>query len=89
MLVTQSCQTLCDPLNCSSPRSFVNGIFQGRILEIFPSSEDLPNPRKTPRSPALQADSSPSEPPGNVGKQGTIVRTGRQSAATLTALYRN
>ena len=68
---------------------FIDGIFQGRILEIFPSSEDLPNPGKTPRSPALQADSLPSEPPGNVCRQGTIVRTGRQGEAILIILYRN
>ena len=30
----------------------------------FPSPEDLPNPGVEPRSPALQADSLPSEPPG-------------------------
>ena len=30
----------------------------------FPSPEDLPNPGTEPRSPALQADSLPSEPPG-------------------------
>ena len=30
----------------------------------FPSSGDLPNPGEEPRSPALQADSLPSEPPG-------------------------
>ena len=29
----------------------------------FPSPEDLPNPATKPRSPALQADSLPSEPP--------------------------
>ena len=28
------------------------------------SPRDLPNPRIKPRSPALQADSLPSEPPG-------------------------
>ena len=72
LLVTQSCQTLCDPMDCSSPGFFIDGIFQGRILGIFPSSEDLPNPGKTPRSPALQADSLPSEPPGNVGRQGKL-----------------
>ena len=31
----------------------------------FPSSGDLPNPGIKPRSPALQEDSLPSEPPGN------------------------
>ena len=30
----------------------------------FPSPGDLPDPRIKPRSPALQADSLPSEPPG-------------------------
>ena len=30
----------------------------------FPSSGDLPNPGIEPRSPALQTDSLPSEPPG-------------------------
>ena len=30
----------------------------------FPSPGDLPNPGIKPRSPPLQADSSPSEPPG-------------------------
>ena len=30
----------------------------------FPSPGDLPNPGIEPRSPALQADSLPSEPPG-------------------------
>ena len=30
----------------------------------FPSPGDLPNPGIKPRSPALQADSLPAEPPG-------------------------
>ena len=32
--------------------------------ELFPSLGDLPDPGVEPRSPALQADSLPSEPPG-------------------------
>ena len=32
---------------------------------LFPSPGDLPNPGIEPRYPALQADSSPSEPPGS------------------------
>ena len=32
----------------------------------FPSLGDLPNPGIEPRSPALQADASPSEPPGKL-----------------------
>ena len=31
--VTQSCPTLCDPMECSLPVSSVHGIFQTRILE--------------------------------------------------------
>ena len=31
--VTQSCPTLCDPMDCSPPGSSVHGILQGRILE--------------------------------------------------------
>ena len=33
MLVTQSCLTLCDPMDCSPPGSSLPGIFQARILE--------------------------------------------------------
>ena len=33
VLVAQSCPTLCDPMDCSLPRSSVHGIFQARILE--------------------------------------------------------
>ena len=31
--VSQSCPTLCDPVDCSLPGSLVHGIFQARILE--------------------------------------------------------
>ena len=31
--VTQSCLTLCDPMDCSPPGSSVHGILQARILE--------------------------------------------------------
>ena len=33
VLVTQSCLTLCDLMDCSSPGSSVHGILQARILE--------------------------------------------------------
>ena len=43
--VTQPCQTLCDPMDCSPPGSSVPGIFQARILEwVDSSSRDLPDP---------------------------------------------
>ena len=33
VLVTQSCPTLCDPMDCNPLRSSVHGISQTRILE--------------------------------------------------------
>ena len=35
---------------------------------LFPSPGDLPNPEIEPRSPALQTDALPSEPPGKQEK---------------------
>ena len=65
-LVAQLCLTLCDPIGCSPPGSSVHGLLQARILAwvAFPFSRDLPNPGIKPRSPTLQVDSLPSEPPG-------------------------
>ena len=36
--VIQSCLTLCDPVDCSLPRSSIYGIFQARILEWVATS---------------------------------------------------
>ena len=33
VLVTQSCLTLCNPMDCRPPGSSIHGIFQARILE--------------------------------------------------------
>ena len=46
----------------------VHRILQARILERkpFPFPGDLPNPGIKPRSPILQADSLPAEPPGKL-----------------------
>ena len=65
-LVSQSCPTLCDPMDYSPSGSSIHGILQARILEwvaIFFPRGGLPNSGIEPRSPALQADSLPSEPP--------------------------
>ena len=45
--VTQSCLTLCSPVDCSPPGSSVHGILQARILEWFakPSSRGSSWPR--------------------------------------------
>ena len=64
--VTESCLTLCDPMDCSqqapltmrfSRQDYWSGL-------PFPSPGDLPDPRIEPRSPTLQADALPSELPG-------------------------
>ena len=62
----QSCPTLCNPMDCSPPGSPVHGILPGRGQEwvSMPSSRESPDPRTEPSSPALQADSLPTEPPG-------------------------
>ena len=66
-LVTQSCLTLCDPMNCSLPGSSVHGASPGQNTgvgcHVLPPG-DLPEPGIEPRSPALQTDSLLSEPPG-------------------------
>ena len=66
VLIAQSCPTLCDPMNCSLPGSSVYGILQARIVEwkAIPFCRDFPDPGMEPESPALQADSLLSEPPG-------------------------
>ena len=64
--VAQLCPTLCDPMDCSPPGFSVHGILQQEYWSglPFPFPEDLPDPGIEPGSPALQADSLPSEPQG-------------------------
>ena len=92
VLVTQSCLN-CDPMDCSPPGSPVLGILQARPWNElpFPSLGDLPDPGIEPRSPALQVDSSPSEPPGKprssvysvLNKLNVLTSTLRKSIAEL------
>ena len=53
--VTQSCLTLCDPVDYSLPGSSVHGISLARMLEwlLFPYLGDLSESKMEPRSPAL------------------------------------
>ena len=64
--ITQLCLTDCDPIDCSPMGSSFLGILQARIpgWVAMPSSRESSPPRDRTRSPALQADSLPSEPPG-------------------------
>ena len=66
VLVTQSCLTLSNPrtIACQVPLSMGFSRQQNLSREPFPSPEDLPDPGTEPKSPALQVDSSPCDPPG-------------------------
>ena len=75
--VTQSCPTLCDPMDCSTPGFPVPHqlleLTQTHIHQVsdaiqpshplpFPSPGDLPDPGIEPGSPTLLVDSLPFEP---------------------------
>ena len=63
-LVAQSCPTLCNPMDCSLPGSSVHGHSPGKNPGVSCSPPgDVPNPGIKPRTPTLQVDSLPSEPP--------------------------
>ena len=66
-LVAQACLTLCNPTDCSLPGFSVHGILQARILEwlAMPFSRGSSKPEIVPWSPALQADTLPSELQGS------------------------
>ena len=63
MKVSQSCPTLCYPMDYT-----VHGVLQVRILEWVAVllSRELPNPRIKPRSSTLLEDSLPAEPQGSL-----------------------
>ena len=48
----QSCPTLCDPMDCSLPGSFVHGIFQNKNMNglLCPPPGDLPDSGIEPMS---------------------------------------
>ena len=50
-LVTQSCLTLCNPMNCSPPGSSVCGILQARILEWVAISSSRGSSRSRDQTP--------------------------------------
>ena len=71
MLVAQLCVTLCDPMDCSQAPLSMGFSRQEYWSSLpFPSPGDPPNSRIKPRSPALQADSLSSEPPGKQKEAG-------------------
>ena len=63
--VTQSCPTLCDPMDCSLSGSSVRGIFQARVLEWGAISFTRGSywPRDRTQVSHIVGRHSPSEPP--------------------------
>ena len=63
--VAQLCLTLCDPWTVAHQAPLSVGFSRQEYCSglPFPSPGDLPNPGIEPRSPTLQADVLPSEPP--------------------------
>ena len=76
MLVAQSCPTLHNPIDLAHQASLSMGFSRQEFWSglPFPSLEDLPNPGIEARSPALQADSLPSEPPGKSSDGAEIMK---------------
>ena len=66
--IIEAAWQICDPMDCSLPGSSIHGILQARIS--FHSPGDLPDPGIEPGSPALQADSLPTELSGKPSNQG-------------------
>ena len=83
-LVTKSCPTLCNPVDCSLLGSSVHGISQARtwIALPLPSAGGLPNLEAEPASPACQADSSP---PSHLGSPSGA--EGLRFLCTLSSMY--
>ena len=70
-LVAQLCPTLCNPMDCSPPGSSVHGDSPGKNTGV--GCHALLHGTSQPRSPALQADSLPSEPPGKPKNTGVAI----------------
>ena len=63
---TQSCPTLCDPMDCSPPGYSVHGVFPARILDLVAISYSRApsRPRDQTVSPALAGRFFITVPPG-------------------------
>ena len=65
--LAQSYPALCDPMDCIAHQAPLSMGFPKQEYWsglLFPSPGDLPHPGIEPRSPTLQEDSLPAEPPG-------------------------
>ena len=66
-LGAKSCPDSCDPMDVACQTRLSMGFFRQEYWSglPFPSPGDLPDPGIKPRSPALQADSLPTELEGS------------------------
>ena len=74
-VLSQSCPTLCNPMDCSPPGSSVHGDSPWQeYWSGLPRSTPgyLPNPGIEPKSPASQVDSLPSGPPVKPKNTGVV-----------------
>ena len=72
-LVAKSCQSLCNPMDCSPPSFSVHRIFQARILErvALPFSRESSQP-KDQTHVSCTVDSLLTEPPGKPNRYAFI-----------------
>ena len=89
----QSCPTLCDPMDCSPPGSYVHGFSRSEYWSgsPFPPPGDLPDPGIEPMSsmsPALGAGFFITEPPGHLAPE-TKPRSGAECTFKIHPAYLN
>ena len=94
--VTQSCPTLCDPMDCSPPASSIYGIFRQEYWSglPFPSPGDLPDPGIEPASLMSPASAGRFLTTGPLGESECQILTAslkkiRRSQSTLVFFHAN
>ena len=90
--LAQSYPALCDPMDCIAHQAPLSMGFPRQECWsglLFPSPGDLPHPGIEPRSPTLQEDSLPAEPPGkpkNTGVGGLPLLQGSSQPRNRTGV---
>ena len=93
-MLSKSCLTLCDPMDCSTPVFSVQGIFQARILEwvAMPTSRGFSQPKDGNQvfcSSCIAGGFFTAEPPGKplnsqqFGFTGTIIGVSDSSSCCI------
>ena len=79
-LVTQSCPTPSDPMDCRPPGSSGHRSLQAKPWSVLPCPppRELPKPEIKPKSPTLQVDSLLTEPPGKLQWTWVWASSGKQ-----------